>query len=53
MITTFDVIESIGSISQGMLASGLKISFLTTRFGCITFILPRVGIIVLRALQKN
>ena len=52
MITAFDAIESIGDISQGMMASGLKIAFLTTVFGSITFILPRIGIIVLRALQK-
>jgi len=52
MITAFDAIESIGDISQGMMAAGLKIAFLTTVFGSITFILPRIGIIVLRALQK-
>jgi len=35
-----------------MMAAGLKIAFLTTVFGSITFILPRIGIIVLRVLQK-
>ncbi|KAA5822362.1 MotA/TolQ/ExbB proton channel family protein [Algibacter amylolyticus] len=53
MITAFDAIESIGGISQGMMATGLKVAFLTTVFGCITFILPRIGIIVLRGLQKG
>ena len=53
MITAFDAIESIGEISQGMMAGGLKVAFLTTVFGCVTFILPRIGIIILKALQKS
>jgi biopolymer transport protein ExbB/TolQ len=53
MITAFDSIEAVGGINSGMLAGGLKVSFLTTLFGCITFIISRVGIIVLRALQKS
>jgi hypothetical protein len=52
MITAFDAIESMGDISVGMLAAGLKVSFLTTVFGAITFILPRIGIIILKSLQK-
>lgn len=52
MITAFDAIESMGDISAGMLAAGLKVSFLTTVFGAITFILPRIGIIILKSLQK-
>ena len=52
MIEAFDAIGSIGDISQGMMAGGLKVAFLTTVFGCITFILPRIGIIILKALQK-
>lgn len=50
MIEAFDAIGAIGDISQGMMASGLKVSFLTTVFGAITFILPRIGILVLKAL---
>lgn len=53
MITAFDAIEAIGDISQGMMAAGLKVAFLTTVFGCVTFILPRIGIVILRALQKT
>lgn len=52
MISAFDAIEAIGDISIGMMAAGLKVTFLTTVFGCITFILPRIGIIILKALQK-
>lgn len=53
LISAFDAIESIGNISPNMMAGGLKVSFLTTVFGSITFILPRIGIIVLRALHKT
>ncbi|WP_136481347.1 MotA/TolQ/ExbB proton channel family protein [Cognatitamlana onchidii] len=52
MIAAFDAIGAIGEISQGMMAAGLKVAFLTTVFGCITFILPRIGIIILKGLQK-
>lgn len=53
MIQAFDAIGAIGDISQGVMASGLKVAFLTTVFGCVTFILPRIGIIILKGLQKS
>ncbi|MDO5980976.1 MotA/TolQ/ExbB proton channel family protein [Flavivirga spongiicola] len=53
LISAFDAIESMDSISSNMLAGGLKVSFLTTVFGSITFILPRIGIIILKMLQKS
>jgi hypothetical protein len=53
MIEAFDAVGAIGDISNSMMAGGLKVAFLTTVFGCITFILPRIGIILLRALQKS
>ncbi|MGC1206126.1 MAG: MotA/TolQ/ExbB proton channel family protein [Flavobacteriaceae bacterium] len=53
MIAAFDALEAIGDISNGMMAAGLKVAFLTTVFGCITFIIPRIGIIILRAMQKS
>ncbi len=53
MISAFDAIGNIESVSAGIMAAGLKVSFLTTLFGSVTFILPRIGIIVLRSLQKN
>ncbi|MCL5128214.1 MotA/TolQ/ExbB proton channel family protein [Algibacter sp. L4_22] len=51
LITAFDAIESMGSISSGMLAAGLKISFLTTVFGTFTFVITRICIVVLKALR--
>lgn len=53
MITAFDAIGSMNDISASIMASGLKVSFLTTVFGSITFILPRIGILILRTLQKE
>ncbi|WP_396600804.1 MotA/TolQ/ExbB proton channel family protein [Algibacter sp. R77976] len=53
MISAFDAIDAMGDISSGMMAGGLKVSFLTTVFGAVTFILPRIGIIILKALQKS
>lgn len=53
MITAFDAIDSIGDVSAGVMAGGLKVSFLTTVFGAVTFILPRICIIILKVLQKS
>lgn len=52
MITAFDVISSWTSVDPIVLAAGLKVSFITTAFGCVTFVLPRIGIVVLKILQK-
>lgn len=52
LISAFDAIESLQNVNQAMMAGGLKVSALTTAFGAITFVLSRIGIIVLRAMQK-
>ncbi len=52
MMEAFDAIESIENMSQNMIAGGLKVSFLTALFGSVTFIIARIGIIILKALQK-
>lgn len=53
LIAGFDAIESAGDISSGVLASGLKISLLTTLFGSFVFIISRIGMIILRSLQQE
>ncbi|WP_298498366.1 MotA/TolQ/ExbB proton channel family protein [uncultured Algibacter sp.] len=53
MIGAFDAIESISDVSTGVMAGGLKVAFLTTVFGAVTFILPRIGIIILKSLHKS
>jgi len=52
LITAFDSIEAVGDISMVVLAGGLKISLLTTVFGIVTFLISRIGIIVLTILKK-
>ena len=53
LITAFDFIESVDSISSGVLAAGLKISLLTPAFGAFVFLIGRFGIIVLTWMQKE
>ena len=53
MISAFDAIESIDNISSNMIAGGLKVSFLTTVFGTFTFIVSRIGLLILRGLHKK
>ncbi len=52
LIGAFDAIESMGSISPAILSSGLKISFLPLVFGMFTFLIARIGIIILTLLEK-
>lgn len=51
LIEAFDTLESLENVS--VMGAGLKVSFLTTLFGSITFILPRIGIIVLKGIRKT
>ncbi len=52
LITAFDIVEATDIISTHRLAGGLKVSFLTTVFGSITFVLIRIGIIILKMFHK-
>ncbi len=47
LIAGFDAIEAVGKINPAMLAGGIKISCITTVFGLITFLVARLGIILL------
>lgn len=53
LISAFDAIQSLGSISTDILAGGLKITFLPVVFGMFTFLIGRVGIIILTLLDKK
>ena len=53
LIGAFDSIQDINDGNSVMMGSGLKVAFLTAVFGAVTFILPRIGILVLRGLQKE
>lgn len=54
LITAFDSIQSFSpdGINPGVLAGGLKISFLTTSFGFFVFLVGRAGIIIMTWLEK-
>ena len=54
MIEAFDAIESFETaVSQGMIAGGLKVSFLTLIFGVFAFIISRIAIISLKWMFKS
>jgi biopolymer transport protein ExbB/TolQ len=53
LIGAFDTIESIGNVSPNIISSGLKISFLTTGFGSLVFLVARFGIIVFTFMKKS
>jgi hypothetical protein len=53
LIEAFDAVEGIGGeISPALLAGGLKVSFLTILFGTFTFIISRIGLLILKWKQK-
>ncbi len=47
LIEALDTLESIEAVSFGIIANGLKFTFLPTLFALITFLIARVGIIIL------
>jgi hypothetical protein len=53
MIGAFDAIESVGSVSQSVMAAGIKISLLVPLFGSIVFLIGRLGIIIFTWTKKD
>lgn len=53
LISAFDHIHGQGDVSMGVLAGGLKISFLPPVFAMVTFLIARIGIIVITWLGKE
>lgn len=53
LITAFDTIEAMGDADPAVFAGGLKVSLLTAVFGLFTFAISRLGILILRWLQKE
>lgn len=52
LITAFDTVEAMGNPDPEIFAGGLKVSLITATFGLFTFIVARLGILILRVLQK-
>ncbi|WP_256867510.1 MotA/TolQ/ExbB proton channel family protein [Winogradskyella forsetii] len=48
LISAFDSVEAMGNPKPAMFAGGLKVSLLTATFGLFTFVIARIGILVLR-----
>ena len=48
LISAFDSVEALGNPSPAMFAGGLKVSLLTATFGLFSFIIARIGILILR-----
>lgn len=53
LIYAFDSIESYGNIAPSIMAGGLKISFLSSGFGALVFLVGRLGIIILTWMKKD
>ncbi|WP_053990649.1 MotA/TolQ/ExbB proton channel family protein [Mangrovimonas sp. TPBH4] len=53
LIMAFDSIEAMGDAEPAIFAGGLKVSLLTATFGLFTFVVCRLGILVLRGLIAN
>ncbi len=53
LIGAFDMIEAQGDVTMRILAAGLKVSFLAPVFAIITFLIGRIGIIVLTWMGKE
>ena len=53
LIGAFDAIESVGDVTPSVLASGLKVAFLAPVLGMFTFLVGRLGIIILTWIKKD
>lgn len=53
LIGAFDAIESMGDVSPAIFAAGLKVAFLAPVFGMFTFLVGRLGIIILTWIKKD
>lgn len=53
LITAFDSVEAMGNPDPSIFAGGLKVSLLTATFGLFSFVVARIGILVLRWFQTQ
>lgn len=52
LISAFDTVEAMGNPDPSLFAAGLKVSLLTATFGLFTFIISRIGILILKGMHK-
>lgn len=48
LITAFDSLEAMGNVDPSVFAGGLKVSLLTATFGLFSYVISRIGILILR-----
>ena len=53
LISAFDVLEATGEAAPSIIAGGLKVALLSPVFGLFTFVISRIGMLLLRLLQKK
>ena len=53
LIMAFDKVAAAGDISPNMMAGGLKMALIGPLMGLFAFIIARVGLIILTAVQKK
>ena len=53
LITAFDSVEAMGNPDPSIFAGGLKVSLLTATFGLFTFVISRIGILILKGLNQE
>ena len=53
LISAFDAIESAGDVSPAILAGGIKVASLAPVLGMFTFLVGRLGIIILTWIKKD
>ena len=53
LIGMIDVLEASGNADPSIVAGGIKVALLSPLFGLFTFVVSRVGMLLLRLLQKN
>ncbi|MEH6536182.1 MAG: MotA/TolQ/ExbB proton channel family protein [Psychroserpens sp.] len=53
LISAFDSLQAMGNVDPSVFAGGLKISLLTATSGLFTFVVARIGIIILRLMLPS
>ncbi|MBR9845894.1 MAG: MotA/TolQ/ExbB proton channel family protein [Algicola sp.] len=53
LISAFDSVQALGEPNPSIFAGGLRVSLLTATFGLFTFVVARIGILVLRSVLKH
>lgn len=48
LIEAFDSVEAMGDPNPAVFAGGIKVSLLTATFGLLTFVISRMGILIIR-----